>query len=228
MIENEKDYELKSKLYIKIYKIMNECEYLQKDDLVSFGGQNYMALSEEKVTGIVRPLMMKNKLILIPIDHDINTRHPQVGEKKQSIITEVKSTYLLCDAETGYSIKVCSFGQGADTQDKGSGKANTYSFKYLLIRLFMIVSGEDPDKIHSARIDAAQEISEVMAKKEQANKEVTSNEDLAKKLRSLMKERKIGTDVMLTLFEKFQVKTLDDLPVEVLEKSINKLEGKTQ
>jgi len=50
-------------------------------------------------------------------------------------------------------IEIVSCGDGADTQDKGSGKAMTYAFKYMWLRVFALPTGEDPDKISSDELD---------------------------------------------------------------------------
>jgi hypothetical protein len=51
---------------------------------------------------------------------------------------------------------IASSGTGVDPQDKGVGKAMTYSFKYALLRTFMIPTGADPDDIHNEDLEKAQ------------------------------------------------------------------------
>lgn len=134
----------KAQLYKKIHEVMKEVEYLQKDDKVEFGQTKYKAISEEKVTTTVRASFIKHGLIIIPIEQD----HSREGN-----LSTVNTKYKIIDIETGeYEIAVSS-GTGADTQDKGVGKAMTYSYKYLLLRTFAIPTGEDPDKISSAELD---------------------------------------------------------------------------
>ncbi|MNJ59800.1 ERF superfamily protein [compost metagenome] len=66
--------------------------------------------------------------------------------------------YKIIDIETGNFEILASSGTGVDTQDKGVGKAMTYSYKYLLLRTFAIPTGEDPDKVSSAELDEKQRI----------------------------------------------------------------------
>lgn len=47
-------------IYQKISAIMNDVQYLAKDDHVSFGSTSYKALSEEKVTSIMRQELLKH------------------------------------------------------------------------------------------------------------------------------------------------------------------------
>ena len=59
-------------IYEKIAAIMQDVQYLAKDDHVSFGSTNYKALSEEKVTSIMRAEMLKHKLVVFPVSQIAN------------------------------------------------------------------------------------------------------------------------------------------------------------
>lgn len=132
-------------IYEKIAAVMQDVQYLAKDDNVSFGQTNYKALSEEKVTVIMRSAMMKHRLVVFPIEQSA-TRTGNITH------VDVKYRIVNIDDPADY-IEVVSCGDGADTQDKGSGKAMTYAFKYMWLRTFAIPTGEDPDKISSAQLD---------------------------------------------------------------------------
>jgi hypothetical protein len=137
----------KMNLHQKILQIMREVQRIQKDDHVEFKTTKYKALSEEKVTSIMREKMIDYSLVVYPIKQDWS---------RQGNITHVDVTYRLVDTESGDSIEIVSCGDGADTQDKGSGKAMTYAFKYMWLRTFAIPTGEDPDKICNEEILARQ------------------------------------------------------------------------
>lgn len=133
-------------IYEKISAIMQEVQYLAKDDRVEFGATKYKAISEEKVTSVMRAALMKYKLVVFPVSQTAN---------RSGNITHVDVTYRMVNAENPEEfIEIASSGDGADTQDKGSGKAMTYAFKYMWLRTFAIPTGEDPDKISSAELDA--------------------------------------------------------------------------
>ena len=69
-------------------------------------------------------------------------------------ITHVDVVYRMVNVDDPADfIDIASCGDGADTQDKGSGKAMTYAFKYMWLRTFALPTGEDPDKISSAELD---------------------------------------------------------------------------
>lgn len=129
-------------LHKKILKVMQKVSYLEKDIGISFKSTRYKAISETKVTSIVRKALLECDLTFVPVSQRISRR-----EKDNVTVAEV--TYQLTDAETNESIQVVSVGEGADNQDKGAGKALTYAYKYALLRTFAIATGEDPDAISS-------------------------------------------------------------------------------
>lgn len=132
----------------KIMAIMRDVQYLAKDDQVEFGKTKYKALSEEKVTAIMRREMEKYNLVVYPIDQ----RWERIGQ-----ISHVDVKYRIVNTEDPSDyIEVVSCGDGADTQDKGAGKAMTYAYKYMWLRTFAIPTGEDPDKISSDELDVQQ------------------------------------------------------------------------
>ena len=132
-------------LYEKIHEIMKDVEYLAKDDIVAFGNTKYKALSEEKVTSIMRAELIRHKLVVFPIQQ-VSSRNGQ--------ISHVDVVYRMVNVEEpGEYIDITSCGDGADSQDKGAGKAMTYAFKYMWLRTFALPTGEDPDKISSAELD---------------------------------------------------------------------------
>lgn len=133
-------------IYEKIAAIMQDVQYLAKDDHVKFGQTSYKALSEEKVTSIMRAELMKYKLVVFPIEQSAS---------RAGNISHVDVKYRMVNVENPEEyIEIASAGDGADTQDKGSGKAMTYAFKYMWLRTFALPTGEDPDKISSDELDA--------------------------------------------------------------------------
>lgn len=147
-------------IYEKILAIMQDVQYLAKDDHVKFGSTDYKALSEEKVTSIMRDELIKHKLIVYPFDQ---------GSNRSGNITHVDTKYKMVNVENPDEfIEIASCGDGADSQDKGPGKAMTYAFKYMWVRTFALPSGEDPDKISSAELDdKAKKEAEKKAKEEE-------------------------------------------------------------
>lgn len=148
--------EVRRNLYQKISQVMKDVEYLSKDNHVKFGQQDYKAISEEKVTSTLRESLIKNGLVIIPFEQTAS---------KAGNISSVNTKYKIIDIDTGQFEVLASSGEGADTQDKGVGKAMTYAYKYMLLRTFAIPTGEDPDKVSSAELDDKQRKAEEKAAK---------------------------------------------------------------
>jgi len=149
------------KLYAKMYAVMNESEAIEKTMTVGKGQNSYKAVSEAAMLNSVKPLFKKYKLIVFPIEGSIQdnvmvwekTGYEGKVENNLRAITELKAFYKIVDTESGEYEILVGFGNGADPQDKGAGKAFTYSFKNMLSKTFMLFSGEDTDNIHSDDIN---------------------------------------------------------------------------
>jgi len=150
-------------IYLKILRVMEQVQYLKKDDTINTGGQgSYKGISEEKVTEEVRKALIANRLIIYPAEQ-IHTRTdtPVTNDKGKIQINRlatVDTRYRIVDCDTGEWIETVSSGTGVDTQDKAVGKAMTYAYKYMILRTFAIPTGEDPDKIASAQTDQSQNV----------------------------------------------------------------------
>lgn len=155
-------------LYEKMSAIMDTIEYLGKDGQIDFGKTKYKAISEEKVTTMVRKELIKHKLVVFPIEQ---------SRERIGTLTSVDIKYKMVNAENPEEyIILASSGEGADSQDKGVGKAMTYAYKYMLLRTFGIPTGEDPDKISSDELDEMFKKAEAQKKLESLSR--TEKEDL--------------------------------------------------
>lgn len=185
----------------KILSIMRKVEYLAKDDKVEFGNTKYKALSEEKVTVIMRRACLDEGVIVYPVE---------MTESRDGNITHVHVKYRLVDTEDNTSIEVVSCGDGHDTQDKGAGKAMTYAFKYMWLRTFAIPTGEDPDKVSSDEITAKET-------EEQIKKQKIS----PAKVRSIAKKADTDGVSVDKLCEFYLVSDLSELTEEQLSEIVN-------
>lgn len=142
-------------VYEKILNVMNEVGYLNKDGFVETGkGKGYKALTDEKVLTAIRPVMVKHRLIMLPVGMDHRRADEKVkdyqGNEKANRITDVNMTFRIINVDDPKDyVEVVSSGTGVDTQDKGVGKAMTYAKKYAILNSFLIPSGEDTDQISS-------------------------------------------------------------------------------
>ena len=135
-------------IFQRIAAVMQDVRYLAKDDKVEYGNTKYKAVSEEKVTSTVRESLINHGIVIVPVEQ---------LHRREGTLTTVDVVYRVQNIDNPEDyIMATSSGTGADTQDKGVGKAMTYAYKYLLLRTFAIPTGEDPDKISSAELDDKQ------------------------------------------------------------------------
>lgn len=201
-------------IYEKINEVMKRIEYLTKDDKVSFGTTQYKAISEEKVTTAVRNEMVNVGIVIIPIEQEMNVVELMRTDKSVNQRTDVNIKYRIqnIDDVNDYII-ASSSGSGADTQDKGVGKAMTYAYKYLLLRTFAIPTGEDPDKISSAEIDdrIAKEKATTQNKTDNSETQQTINSSMEKALRQAIIDNEIDNAVVTTELKKLKHTKLNEL-----------------
>ena len=173
-------------LYEKIYKVMEESTALEKKMDVGSGSYQYKAISEASVLNLVKPLLKKHKLILIPIEVEVN----EIEDRK---MTQLKAKYKIIDVETGESEILATVGNGSDSQDKGSGKAWTYAYKVLLQKTFMLFSGEDTDNEHSDDIAKRNAKAEAEEKEMKASVKQVTLQDLL----TLAESKKVTNEQLL-------------------------------
>lgn len=198
-------------IYAKISQVMKDIEYLSKDDKVEFGNTKYKAITEEKVTRAVRESLIKNGIVIIPIEQE---------HSREGTLSTVNTKYKIqnIDDVNDFIISVSS-GTGADTQDKGVGKAMTYSYKYLLLRTFAIPTGEDPDKISSAELDSKQK-----AAQEKHPKNETAPHPTEIEMQMILSfATTLGIDVS-QMMAGYEINTLNELTREQTDKLIAGLE----
>ena len=172
-------------LHEKMLEVMKAIEYLNKDDHVKYRETDYRAMSEEKVTSTVRKEFVRLGIVVFPIEQTVS---------KDGNITTTNTKYKMVNVEDPMDYEIlASSGQGADTQDKGVGKAMTYSFKYMLLRTFAIPTGEDPDKISSDQLDDDADIAKIKKMLEETD---TDTEKFLKAMSSKFKREVKSVDDM--------------------------------
>ena len=185
-------------IYQKINEVMKNIEYLTKDDKVEFGTTKYKAISEEKVTTAVREQLVKQGIVIIPVQQESENKELTRTEKSVNMLTSVHTRYRIQNIDdVNDFIEVESNGTGVDTQDKGVGKAMTYAYKYMLLRTFAIPTGEDPDKISSAETDAK------IKKEIEAGQEKVISKQKEESLDKAIENRKISDETVLQVLEKY-------------------------
>lgn len=208
-------------LWEKVANISAEIGSLQKDDEVGTGKSGYKAISIEKVVKAVGEKMNKYGVVIYPVSQSYTrTDEKVVGidyktkEKVDKVnrISDVDVTYEVINIHNPIEkITTVASGTGVDPQDKGVGKAQTYAYKNMLLKLFAIATGDDTDKIHSdeytnmlyGTIDRNEMLDEVYAIGKQAGyTEEKINEHIIKKGFSLKVFGKTEKDIMVNGYKK--------------------------
>lgn len=135
----------------KMADIMADTGWIQKDGTVQISKVSYDYASESQFIAELRPLLVKYKVILVPVGvKELSIKEKVTlssnGNSSVSYITTAVFLYRFYDAESGEYIEVEMPGQGADTTDKGIYKLATGAFKYVLRQTFMIGTGDDPER----------------------------------------------------------------------------------
>lgn len=133
----------------KLTAIMQESGYLKQEGKNT--AQNYSYLSEEQLVTKLRTLMNKHGVVMIPNVYRVEwqdiARKPWKGEQPPPFqMATVYVTYKIVDGDTGEYTTCGMIGSGIDGGDKHIYKAVTGANKYMLMKLFQIPSGNDPEK----------------------------------------------------------------------------------
>ena len=191
-------------IFEKMLNITNEISNVNKNLTVGEGKSKYKAVGEADVLKAVKELEFKYRVYSYPVNREVlestmYTTTNSYGDEKNNIFSRIKTTYRFVniDNKDDY-LETITFAEGIDTQDKGSGKAMTYSDKYALMKSYKIITGEDPDQNPSED-----------GKKVDKKTSNTITEVEAKAIYALMVRK--GYDVIPTLQEYFKVGNTKDL-----------------
>ena len=135
-------------IYTAILEVMKSVRYVQKEKSRDV---NYTLKTEESILDAIRPEMIKNNIIMFPVDvKDYHHSTFEAGKFKniwnRTVATHVYRFYHVL---SGTYTDVATIGDGADTGDKAGNKGMTTSKKYALLETFLLVTGDDPDTTQS-------------------------------------------------------------------------------
>jgi hypothetical protein len=148
-------------IYEAILNVMKDVKNIEKSMTVGTGNSSYKGVSDKDVKYTIGKAMEQHNLIILPVEIEPKLQverweeTSQYGAKqKQSVFTEVITTYRIIHTLSGESVEIKGYGHGVDSQDKSAGKATTYALKYALLYAFMVPTGDidDTDKTHSVEV----------------------------------------------------------------------------
>lgn len=146
-------------IYEKMSAITTELQTVAKNLTVQqTKTSSYKAVSERDVLDAVKPLEAKYGVYSYPVSRKILESNMLESEstyngnttKKTTFMTRIETVYRFVNVDKPDEyIETTTFAEGIDAQDKGSGKAMTYSDKYALMKAYKISTGDDPDQTAS-------------------------------------------------------------------------------
>jgi ERF superfamily protein len=132
------------RLVEKLCEIMDAVGYIQKRGWNDFNKYKYAM--EADLVEMIRPELAKRKVFLFSSLVETKTNEYKNAKGNPTFMTDLVMKWTFEDAESGET-RTCVFpGSGADTGDKGVYKALTGCEKYLLMKTFLIPTGDDPEK----------------------------------------------------------------------------------
>ena len=132
----------KAKLFGKMAKVLGEVSRVPKNGRNEFHRYDYV--TESDLVDLLRGLMAKNGIAFFVSCEDEPTRI-DMGDGKNGPLTRVKMTAHFGCSETGETMSVTFYGEGQDKGDKGVYKAYTGAIKYMLMKTFLVSTGDDPE-----------------------------------------------------------------------------------
>jgi hypothetical protein len=97
---------------------------------------------EADIVSELRKGLSDRHILLVP--HVLHVERVALGEKNVLTVVDMRFTFM--DGETGESLTIDWQGTGSDPGDKGLYKAMTGAEKYVLLKTFLIPTGDDPEQ----------------------------------------------------------------------------------
>ena len=123
-------------IHQRILAVMAEVDYVAKGDRKV--NNQYTFVGHDAVTARLHPMFVKHGIAVVPTVTSTN----QDGNRTEICLS---TTFINAD-DPKDTVHVGMVGYGIDPQDKGPGKAISYAYKYALLKLFALETGDDPEK----------------------------------------------------------------------------------
>ena len=131
-------------IFQQIPKVMGEIEAISKNRDNKSQGFKFRGIDD--VINEVSARLAKHRLFVVPevLDERREQRETKSGGISSYVILKIKYTLF---AEDGSNISATMIGEGADSGDKASNKAQSIALKYFFLQVFAIPTedAKDPD-----------------------------------------------------------------------------------
>lgn len=140
-------------IHQRIHAIMTDVSFVAKGEKKVDNKYNYV--SHDEVTKIIHAAAVKHKITIIPsvkeksVEQFNGLKYDTYAKKdKEFTVYLAKITLMVAFVNIDNPLDhVASewFSYAIDTQDKATGKAYSYAYKYALLKTFALETGEDVD-----------------------------------------------------------------------------------
>lgn len=133
-------------IYQRLNVVRKAVEYVRKDKKVE--GQSYMVVTHDAVTALVRPHLVEQNVMVVPVL--LQSKVSEAGTTaKGTPIIRYEGLYEVAFVngdlpEDRVVVKLES--HALDQGDKAPGKAISYAVKYAMLKLFSLETGEDEEQ----------------------------------------------------------------------------------
>lgn len=136
---------------------MRKVSFVTKDTEVGYGNSAYKAVTHDRVTSIVRPHFIDQKVMIVPVQHEkgvsVNGKTRKADDK---IRFESVYDIRFIDCEDGSSLTVTIEAHAEGSDDKCAGKALSYAVKNAMLKVLMLETGENEEEGVKNTIDTKQ------------------------------------------------------------------------
>lgn len=124
-------------------------EVMASVDRIAKRGHNdhfhYDFATESDITAAIRKELATRFVMIVPTIKQLTWREVQTRSGKNDVCCLLVD-FDVYDGESGDTLRFTMAGEGQDSGDKCVPKAMTSALKYALLKLFMIPTGDDPER----------------------------------------------------------------------------------
>lgn len=132
----------KAVLFGKMAKVLGAVSRVPKNGYNDF--HKYPYVTESDLVDALRKLLAENGIAFF-VSVDGEPERIDMGDSRNGPLTRVKMLAHFGCSETGETFSVSFYGDGQDKGDKGIYKAYTGAVKYMLMKTFLVSTGDDPE-----------------------------------------------------------------------------------
>jgi hypothetical protein len=128
-------------IYKKIINVMREINFIPKETFVKMKSGGYIAVSHDTVARLLHPILAKEGIVV-----KVTLLDSSKEMMKDMVFYSGRYSLSLIDADDGDSIEYVGEAHAMDVGDKAPGKALSYATKMLLLKAFLLETGENDEE----------------------------------------------------------------------------------